>query len=384
MTDTPPPGTDAEPIDAEFEPASGPAPGTVRSGPGWGAALVLAVLAAAGGGAIGYGATQMLADRSNDQLVDVTADAFIGVRAENETAREALKSELSEEIAALERRLDTAEAAIANTPGRAAQADLTDDFASREALAALRRRVLALETTTPAGSTGASPDGLAQSVAALVARLDTLEARDPGAAMIDDLAVLRSEMDGFSDRLTNLEVELREGARAASSRQAARTEAALALSTIEAAARRGQGFSAAFANLQSVRPDDASLAALEPIALDGAPTLGALKARFGPMEDAVRAAARPEASGDALSVAERFFGDAIDVRREGEPAVAGALDAARVALDEDDLGGAISALETLDRDALTAANTWLDAARARRTLERTLDGLRLALMREDQ
>ena len=384
MTDTPPPGTDAEPIDAEFEPASGPAPGAVRSGPGWGAALVLAVLAAAGGGAIGYGATQVLADRSNDQLVDVTADAFIGVRAENETAREVLKNELSEEIAALERRLDTAEAAIANTPGRATPADLTDDFASREALAALRRRVLALETATPSSGPGAVPDGLAQSVAALAAQLDTLEARDPGAAMSDDMAVLRSEMDGFRDRLTNLEVELREGARAASNRQAARTEAALALSTIEAAARRGQGFSAAFANLQSVRPNDTSLAALEPIALDGAPTLGALKARFEPMEQAVREAARPEASGDALSVAERFFGDAIDVRREGEPAVAGALDAARVALDEDDLGGAISALETLDGDALTAAGPWLDAARARRTLERTLDGLRLALMREDQ
>lgn len=383
--------TGPEPIDAEFEPARGPEPGKVgRHGPGWGGALILALFAAAAGGAIGYGGSE-LAPGMLTRIVTFDGPgtpraAIEDARNANETARADLRAELGGQIDALSRRVQDLEARLDDMPSVPSRAELEDTFASREAIAALRRRLSALESVGATGDDDApAPAALSRSVAALAARMDELETASGRAATREDFAALREELDRLGTRLAEAEANFGARQEAASSRQAARTEAALALSTIEAAARRGQGFAAALTNLQAVRPDAPSLGVLEPIALDGAPTLSALKGRFGQMAEAVRQAARPVGEGNgALSVAERLFGDAIEVRREGEPAVVATLEAARAALDEDDLGGAISALETLEEPALAAAQPWLEDARARRTLERALDGLRLALMREDE
>ncbi len=74
----------------------------------------------------------------------------------------------------------------------------------------------------------------------------------------------------------------------------------------------------------------------------------------------------------------------MQVRREGDTPVFEALDTAEEALADGDLGGAIVALEQIDGPAGESLQGWLDEARARRTLERTLDTLRLDLMAEDR
>lgn len=393
--ETPPPEPD-EPIDVEFREAEPEKP--LRRGPGWGASVLLAVMAGLGGGLLGYagavhapgligGAKPEAAPEPElpDNLVeraDLTREA---------EARLELERALSRDVSRLQERLDSAEERLAVPPVRIEEgmsADLRDD------ILALEDRLDAMEAIEPDAGGSVSDGALARTVASAVSRLDTISARlDTYEARLDTelgrqesgTLDLESEIQDVRDMVLELRAELNSAHSETESRSMAAAEAALALSTIDAAARRGQPFGPALEALRRVRPNLSGLAALTPIAATGAPTLDDLVREFPDAAAAARAALQPEAEqSGALGIAGRLFGDAVQVRREGDAPVFEALDTAEAALADGDLGGAIVALEQVDGPAGEALEDWLDAARARRTLERTLDTLRLDLMAEDR
>lgn len=391
-----------EPIDAEFHPAE-PEATRPKKGPGWFGTLSLFLLAMGGGAALGYGASEFAPGRLAPPPAPAEIDAADVPDTEPPATQAALEleSEARRELAAgLRERIDTLEARVARAedglsepvePARANPGQAEDVSAE---IASLKRRLAALES---AGSEGdAAPEELTRSVAALASRLETvdeaisslqagLEALGEADSVLDrDIDRLTAETEALSMDIANLTSEIEAREAEAGSEASARAEAALALSQMDAAARRGQGFAPALASLRRLRPEAPGLADLQDFAAEGAPTLQQLSARFDDVAETVREASRPASEGRAIGLVERVFGDAVEIRREGESGVSDSLDAAKTALDNGDLGAAIAALEALDGPPAEAAAAWLEQARQRRLLERTLDGVRLDLMAEDR
>jgi hypothetical protein len=386
--ETPPPDPD-EPIDVEFREAEPEKP--LRRGPGWGASVLLTAVAALGGGLIGYAgavhAPGLIGGAKPEAAPEPELPENLVERADltrEAEARLELERTVSRDVSRLEERLDSAEERLAVPPVRiegGVSADLRDE------LSALEDRLDAMEAIEPDAGGAVSDGALARTVASAVSRLDTYEVRldtELGRQESGTLD-LESEIQDVRDMVLELRTDLNSAHSETESRSMAAAEAALALSTIDAAARRGQAFGPALEALRRVRPNLSGLAALTPIAATGAPTLDDLVRQFPDAAAAARAAlqADTEQSG-ALGIAGRLFGDAVQVRREGDTPVFEALDTAEEALADGDLGGAIVALEQIDGPAGESLQGWLDEARARRTLERTLDTLRLDLMAEDR
>ncbi|MCI4643301.1 MAG: hypothetical protein MRY64_00780 [Hyphomonadaceae bacterium] len=387
-----PPETDplsaepGEPIDVEFREAEPERP--ARRGPGWSASLLLASVAAAAGGALGYaGAERMpglLGGPTSIEAPELPDDLLQSSDLGRETeARLDLEDRLNRQISRLEERLDRAEERLSAPPIRIEEGPGEEVAAD---LAALQARLSAIEAIEP-GEGGVSDAELARSLAGATSRIETLETRLENELARHEREIL--DLDGNLDELEASFDALREDVRTARTdaegRIAAAAEAALALSTMDAAARRGQPFVQALEALEQVRPDLRGLEALAPIAETGAPTQDDLVRQFPDMAEAVLSALQPEtADSGVMGVAGRLFGDAVQVRREGDTPVLEALEAANDALDEGDLGGAIMALEPVDGPAGEALAGWLQGARDRRSLERTLDTLRLDLMAEDR
>lgn len=387
-----------EPIDAEFEPAGHPPePGPVvrKRGPGWLSSLAMMLLAAAGGGVLGYGTARYAPEWRG-------APGFAALAAQQE-ARAGTLVALSERVEALEE----SRAGIPETAGAAARAALEtqlaglrtqidarqeEDAGDRARLDRLARRVAMLESAGERD--GASPEEVTRSLSALTGRVDALSQRLDGfgerirsaETAGDDIA---GQTDSLGARVASLEADLADLQKELDliARQPPQTgslgKAALALTQIEAAARRGQPFPAALSDLLAAMPEAGAVRRLAPIAQTGAPTLDMLAKRFPEMTAAVRGARGSDTGGGTPGLAGRIFGDAIEVRRDDEPSLTATLETAGTALESGDLGGAIAALETLDGDAADRAAPWLDEARSRRTLERSLDSLRLELMRQE-
>lgn len=394
-----------EPIDAEFRPAE-PERVKVKRGPGWFSTLLLFLLAAAGGGAIGYSASELAPGHiAPERTTEIAAEdeppteplaTQAALEREAEARRDAASS-LTQRLDRLDERLASTEDAISQPaePGDPVDGSQPVRAEVEAEIAALKRRLAALET---AGSEAeAAPEELTRAIASLSARLEEvegslatlqagLEARgETDAALRSEIEQLNEDSSALQSELGTLRGDLETRQAEAGARQAELAEAALALSQIDAAARRGQGFAPALSTLRRLRPDARGLDALQDFAAEGAPTLQQLTSRFDAMAEAVTQASRPLAApGGAISFVERVFGDAVEIRREGQPDVRANLEAAETALDNDDLGGAIDAIAALEGNSAEAAAGWLRDARARRMLERTLDGVRLDLMAEDR
>jgi len=375
MTDDPTQTSEAEatsePIDAEFREA--PKEKKAKRGPGWFTTFVMMLLATAGGGALGYaGAERMpglLGGTGKLQLPENLATQSEISDLQDAQAR--LAGETGDTVDALQQRTARLESDL-----EALQ--LAGDEHLDQKVATLTARLDAIETLPP-GEAGAPPDALSRALASAGARIDRLEERldESDGETAAELAALRRSMAELATEVTNSQAaRLGEGN--------ALAEAALALSTIDAAARRGQDFSAAFAVLQRVRPDAPAVAELASIAERGAPTLAELKTDFETLSQAIRAELAQTGDAGALGAAGRIFGGVVEVRSPEAADDFTALDEAGTALDRDDLGGAVAALSRLEGEAGIAAAEWISQAEARRSLERALDTLRLDLTVEDQ
>ncbi len=157
--------------------------------------------------------------------------------------------------------------------------------------------------------------------------------------------------------------------------------AALAVGQLTQALNGSGPFSAELNAVKAFAKDDAemaaAIAALEPRAAGGVPTVSELRARFPAVAEAVsRADTKLEGEGWVENALNRLR-SLVSVRRKGDTAVAAggadaALAGAEGALAAGDLAAAVQALETLEPPAAEAAAGWLGDAHARMTAERLL------------
>ena len=385
------PVTSTEPIDADFEPAfddavDAPANGADGSGPGWLAVAVAALIAAGIGGGIGIIATMAIPDKGDGGDVAALTAELDALKAGQEAA-DLERNKVIRDAAEMESRLNTGlNSAASGSPdlsplqaeldalSRRLDAALAAD--SGDALATLSTRLDALEAVDTSGEATAAE--LARSLGALSERVTALETR---------LASLQSDMlrsSGDTTELTSLIERMRNdeaAVRAKAEASEINADAALALSAIEAASRRGSSFESDYRKLRAVMPKSATVRTLGEVATTGAPTLAELQQSFGPASARARAAVPAERQG-ALGWLNNMFGDAVTVRgAEGEEdGAAVTLSRAKSALDAGDLEGAVSALGALSGEPAAAMADWTGSANRRITLEAGLEALRLNMI----
>ena len=377
MTDTtlPPLSQDDTPIDAEFEPAPPSEPETSerRRGPGWLVvglsfltAFIALVLAAATAGYVpgfkpGTGPLENV--RSDLATVQTNLDQDL-----SETAA------LSTDIATLESRADSLSADRTRT-----NADLRNLRTEIETLQAdismlQRARVASLaEAGDASSSSEGSPD-----LSSLSARMTAIED-----ALVTQLGTYETSLESLKTRVTDLEAQAASEQLNAASASNARTEAALALSAIEAAARRGRPFLAAQQKLAAAMPNNDAVSRLAPIAPKAIPTLADLRDAFPPLLDtALDASARAEGGNSGWM--RQIFGDGIQVRREGDVTTGDHLDRAKAALDAGELSESMEHIRAADPNIQPVFTDWLNNAEDRHLLEQTLEALRLATIAEER
>jgi len=205
----------------------------------------------------------------------------------------------------------------------------------------------------------------------------TLSPRIDGLSQDLARSVERSEQNAsaMAQRIDDLETKVK----AADEGISGAAAATLAVGQLAQALKGSGPFSAELDAVKAFAKDDAEMAAavaaLQPRAGVGVPTVAELRSRFPAVADAVvRAAATMKGDGWIENAVNRLS-SLVTIRRTGEGAVAaggvdGALAGAESALAAGDLAAAIQALETLDPPAAEAAAGWLGDARARLTAER--------------
>jgi hypothetical protein len=333
------------PIDAQFEPAPAGADKAARPGPGWMALGTAAVLAALIGAVAGIYGADYLRPHSTAEVA---------------AAQQRLETRLGEVLvlqAAIDQKLSEPAAASAELAGLIRELDTVS------------RR---LDQAIAAGGDPAA-------LAAVTARLDALEGRAPSM-----MVSTGGEVAALTSRLASLEASTQAAAAessAAIAQSGNRADAALALSAIEAATRRGTGFEADYRALRHAAPGNESIKRLAPY-ISGVTALTALQAEFPKVRAAVLAAATPQTTSARLSWVDRMFGDAVSVRPANgkHSATAKALDAAAASLAPGDLSGSVKALAGLDAAAARAAEDWTRRANRRITLEEALEDVRLSLV----
>lgn len=388
---------EAEPIDAEFEPARPERRSTAGLARAGGIAMLL-VMAGGLGGAAGW-----LAAGQNAPAAGPDAEAQIarlesqlaGLNARLNAAEDRPLTEMvpaealrtfDGEIRALAERLDAAEARPAGEA--AAQVDTAALDALLDArLAALRAelddvRALAERAASTGSADGVDLRPVTEALEALdtrlTARIERVEtdmaamADRQSASAREALDALGASEERMLARITALEArsdeesrEARTGAEAVE-RSAARI---LAFTALRETAQTSESFEAERANLARLWPNAPGLATLQPHARRGVASADELAASF-PVT-AINAA-----SGETR----RFFG--LFELRPADSAPDSALALTRQAqsrLARGDLSGAVEAASRLEGAPAEAASDWLAQARARLEIDAALATLRNAL-----
>ncbi|MGB0670074.1 MAG: mitofilin family membrane protein [Rhodospirillales bacterium] len=158
----------------------------------------------------------------------------------------------------------------------------------------------------------------------------------------------------------------------------------LAVSQLQAAARRSGPFDGELAALRSVagdRPDlEPLIAALAAEATTGAATVADLRTAFPAAARAAKQAEGPMSGGSWWEQTLNRLSGLVTIRRiDGGDVEAGGTDAALARagalLDKGDLSGALKAMETLSDAARSAAGEWTTAASGRLAVEKALAAL---------
>lgn len=370
------------PIDAEYEPAETPAVEENRSeetsaravqktrGPGWFSFFVLLLVSLS---ALGLGLwSSGLLQRGLKPSPEATGLAAMSDRQDDIAGR--LKT-LEEQTASLSGKLGDLEGKISQKPNQTP--------VNTAQLKALETRISDLESRIE-NATGGPAD---------TARLDRLEAAietagEGSGATSSDLTALRQQVNALRGELQTLKQAqsglkqqigtLSKADADAEARGTARTQAALALSAIEAASAAGEPFAADLAQALKSRTNSPAADALVTLAGKPIPTVEALSAQFSTL--------RPEALKTVTAPAEpswmdNFFGDMVNVRRsDPESPAAKQLESAAQAIEAGRLPQAVEAIADLPDEPRSVFTDWLTGARARVQLDRNLDAVRLNLI----
>jgi hypothetical protein len=365
---------DNDPIDAEFEPASTSSKSKPdrNAGPGWlaftGLAVICLGLSAAGAGLVpGF---KPGADDLNALKTDLAA-----LQSERATQSEQ-SATLNTELEALKSRADNLQADRTRA--------MTDIRGLRGEIEALQGDISALQRAQIANFSE-SDEPSAMPMPAERPDLTALETRVSAVedALVTQLGAYENALELLKTRLATLEAQASDESLTSATATNARTEAALALSAIEAAARRGRPFLTAQQKLVTAMPGNQAAQRLAPIAPKAVPTGADLTNDFSAlMREALDAEARLEGTGSSWM--RGIFGDGIQIRREGETTSRGTLEAAESSLEAGDLAGAITLIETLDPDLQAVFTDWRNNAEDRHMLEQSLEALRLTMIAEER
>ncbi|WP_247741953.1 mitofilin family membrane protein [Thalassospira sp. A3_1] len=218
-------------------------------------------------------------------------------------------------------------------------------------------------------------DTLNNTVARRMAEIETRTAPIEELARVEsELSGVAAEMRDLSARLSTMEEEARAtaGLRVESRGQAI----AMAVTLLRDALQRGGPFMVALNQLERSGSDDPviaeQIAALKPLADNGAPTIEKLRQSFPAMAQQAVQAASDDHSGSILAATWANIKKLIPVRRvdvAGEASLDGRLVTAETALENDDLDAAIAALDGVEgENAKTAITEWLEDAKSRQLL----------------
>jgi hypothetical protein len=283
-----------------------------------------------------------------------------------------------ERIAALEARL---EQLGGNAPAAAAAPRGNQDAADRR-FSSLETRLGTLERNAPSifnPQVGATLDQrvtaaeqknteVTQSLAALIARLNSVEAATP-ADLPQRLQMLapKAELDNLNARVSRIEA-LRYAA------------SVLALARLARAADEARPFAREYEALSTINPGDPAIQKLQPYAQRGIPTLDMLQARF---PEAARIAINAERAALADGFWERQWvrlRNLISIRRL---TVAAGTDSesrlarAQVALGRGNLAAALNDTRALEGAAANSIAPWQRDAEARLAIDRSIDDMEL-------
>lgn len=428
-----------EPIDADFEPAPAadyvvPNEKAGGNGPGW---IPVGIIGALSLGAIGLSLTAPRG--ANSDAPTELADSIETLQASQKTLADQL-SDLETSTSASEKKMASqVEALLSGDEDSEGLATLVAELesvserldeaslggADSAIIQELSERIVALEeigedeTASPRQVTRALASmrtriddleeeraALKAQMAALTARIEDLEfaLQDTGSAGLSEqgdlLADLQSEIENlqtavertedidienekrFADMLKNLQSAGE--AEVQVSRAETTASAALAVSRIEAAAREGRSFHAAYKQLEKAMPDDAAVAALAPIARSGAPTLADLVTQFSGDRAAALEAVDLQAE-DGWGWTRQVFGSGVKVRKSGQGGSArDLLDQAEDALKAGDIVPAIEAVGNLPDEARQVMEDWKNSAESRIALEAALDDIGVKLIGRDR
>ncbi|MAO54766.1 MAG: hypothetical protein CMM61_03585 [Rhodospirillaceae bacterium] len=288
---------------------------------------------------------------------------------------EAERAQFQSELKVLMDRLAEVEGAVAEARALVRATDVPESKAmASESLKALSDRLEQLEQ-----------DGA--QVGALSARLDQIEKgqTDLGPASDSSLAPdpqLRDTLEAMADRLRRLEQET-DGAKNNAAGDAAARSLILGVAQLRDSVRGGKSFQADLESLKALaegRPAmTQALAQLTPFAGTGVPTLAALRLRFADRAGAIVAAAGTAEGDGWIAEAAAKLSSLVTVRRVGETAEDGSVDAlvARVdgLLAAGDLNGAVEALSLLKGKPADVVAPWLTAAQTRLAAEKAVANL---------
>ncbi len=377
MTDSslPPLSSDDAPIDAEFEPAARDesAPPKHATGPGWMAFGGLTVVTLSAFGLAAATAGYVPGFQPGSQVMEAVQSELASVQTglnEDESKTETLNTE----IAALQARADSlsADRTRASTDLRNIRTEIETLQADISVLQRARVASLADGNTSP-GASDDSPD-----LSALTNRVTAIED-----ALVTQLSTYETTLENLKTRLNRLETHAASDGLNAANATNVKTEAALALSAIEAAARRGRPFLSAQQKLATALPGNEAVTRLAPLASQAVPTLSDLRASFPALaQTALDNSARAE--GGSSSWIRGVFGDGIQVRKQGEVTSSDHLDRARTALDAGELAESIEHIRAADSEIQPVFTDWMDNAENRHMLEQTLEALRLTMIAEER
>jgi hypothetical protein len=377
MTDStlPPLSPDETPIDAEFEPAPASAPprSGSASGPGWFivglsfliACLALLLAAATAGFVPGFKPGTGPLERVRSDVATLQTDIDQDL---SETAT------LSTDIATLESRADSLSAD--RTRANADLRNLRTEIETLQADISMLQRARVASLADPAETDGVDSDS--PDLAALSARVAAMED-----ALVTQLGTYNTALETLKNRVSSLEDQAASEQLNAASASNARTEAALALSAIEAAARRGRPFLPAQQKLAAAMPNNDAVARLSAIAPKAVPTLADLRSTFPALRDAALDASA-QAEGGNSGWMRQVFGDGIQVRRAGDVTTSDYLDQAKAALDAGNLSDSVEHIRAAGTDIQPVFTDWVSNAEDRLTLEQTLEALRLTMIAEER
>jgi hypothetical protein len=316
---------------------------------------------------------------------------------------EAVKKPVEAKIAGLIPQVETPEAKAALDDRLAKHDEQLAALKSRVDEVAGRKSVTESDVAAMVDAAGGTQDGELKQLASRIeavelalANLATGETTRTGNAAVATAAVGAS-VQSLSKRVAQLESEVAAVAKVEaritevenlakeSPPGETRAAALLAVGQIGDALSRSGPFTGELESLKAVSADDAGIAAavaaLEPYAASGIPTLLQLRSRFPSVAHEISRVNAEWTGRDWVDQAVNRLTRLVSIRKTGagaaaEGGVSGALASAEAALASDDLAAAVAALEGLEGPPAEAAAPWLKDARDRLAAEKALANLR--------